>query len=190
MIAWAVVKAMEKQVRPPVILDEDRIVENEEFDLGRRVSLERRSTGKAVVTHATKAGWPAFVGTYNQTWKNSRGRWGRGECPLDQQLGAFGWGAAPIVVPLQSGLFLLDRSYETLGAGKEWAAEVYFVVTSTSVVNGAGAQLVTRSRNRSRLVYSIELSGAGVRCFALIGSRSATALNCHLHVQDESVPVK
>src|SRR5678815_2826914 len=51
MIAWAVVRAIEKH--PPfrrIMLEDDRIIENVDFDLGVAVSLENDRLATAVVT--------------------------------------------------------------------------------------------------------------------------------------------
>ena len=147
MIAWAVVKAMEKH--PPfrrVILEDDRIVENDEFDLGVAVALENNRLATAVVTHANKRDWPDFVQRYNQTVEETRdGRVDAVNAPIViSSLGALGVRAAsPIVVPPSVGtLFVGSAHYETLGDGKK--SQVAEVITLSltfdhRVVNGAGA---------------------------------------------------
>src|SRR5206468_3262535 len=68
MIAWAVVRAMEKH--PPfrrLILEDERIVENENFDLGIAVAMEGDRLATAVIVDANKKTWPEFVKTYNET---------------------------------------------------------------------------------------------------------------------------
>ncbi len=113
MIAWAVVKAMEKHAPfRRVILDDDRIVENDEFDLGVAVALDDGRLATAVVTHANKRDWPDFVQRYNQTVEETRGgRVDAMNAPIViSSLGAFGVrAAAPIVVPPSVGTFLWDR---------------------------------------------------------------------------------
>src|SRR5216117_1668825 len=68
MIAWAVVRAMEKH--PPfrrLILEDERIVENENFDLAMAVALEGDRLATVVVVDANKKTWPEFVKIYNET---------------------------------------------------------------------------------------------------------------------------
>lgn len=147
MIAWAVVKAMEKHAPfRRVILDDDRIVENDEFDLGVAVALDDDRLATAVVTHANKRDWPDFVQRYNQTVEETRGgRVDAVNAPLViSSLGAFGVrAAAPIVVPPSVGtLFVGSAHYETLGDGKKNEAAEVITLSLTfdhRVVNGAGA---------------------------------------------------
>src|SRR5947208_12185493 len=68
MVAWAVVRAMEKH--PPfrrLILEDDRIVQNDKFDLGIAVTLEGDRLATAVITNANQKTWPEFVRIYNET---------------------------------------------------------------------------------------------------------------------------
>jgi pyruvate/2-oxoglutarate dehydrogenase complex dihydrolipoamide acyltransferase (E2) component len=147
MIAWAVVKAMEKHAPfRRIILEDDRIVENDEFDLGVAVSLGDDRLATAVVTHANKRDWPDFVQRYNQTVEETRGgRVDAVNAPIViSSLGAFGVrAAAPIVVPPSVGtLFVGSAHYETVGDGtKGQAAEVITLSLTFDhrVVNGAGA---------------------------------------------------
>jgi 2-oxoisovalerate dehydrogenase E1 component len=147
MIAWAVVKAMEKHAPfRRVILEDDRIVEHDEFDLGVAVSLDDDRLATAVVTHANKRGWPDFVQRYNQTVEETRGgRVDAVNAPIViSSLGAFGVrAAAPIVVPPSVGtLFVGSAHYETFGDGKKSRAAEVITLSLTfdhRVVNGAGA---------------------------------------------------
>jgi len=147
MIAWAVVKAMEKHAPfRRIILDDDRIVENDEFDLGVAVALDGDRLATAVVTRANKRDWPDFVQRYNQTVEETRGgRVDAVNAPLViSSLGAFGVrAAAPIVVPPSIGtLFVGSAHYETLGDGKKSEAAEVITLSLTfdhRVVNGAGA---------------------------------------------------
>ena len=147
MIAWAVVKAMEKHAPfRRVILDDDRIVENDEFDLGVAVALDGDRLATAVVTHANKRDWPDFVQRYNQTVEETRGgRVDAVNAPLViSSLGAFGVrAAAPIVVPPSIGtLFVGSAHYETLDDGKKSQPAEVITLSLTfdhRVVNGAGA---------------------------------------------------
>jgi 2-oxoisovalerate dehydrogenase E1 component len=147
MIAWAVVKAMEKHAPfRRVILEDDRIVENDEFDLGVAVALENNRLATAVVTHANKRDWPDFVQRYNQTVEETRGgRVDAVNAPIViSSLGAFGVRAAvPIVVPPSVGtLFVGSAHYETFGDGKKTQTAEVITLSLTfdhRVVNGAGA---------------------------------------------------
>jgi 2-oxoisovalerate dehydrogenase E1 component len=147
MIAWAVVKAMEKHAPfRRVILDDDRIIENDEFDLGIAVALDDGRLATAVVTRANKRDWPDFVQRYNKTVEETRG--GRVDAMnapvVISSLGAFGVrAAAPIVVPPSVGtLFVGSAHYETFGDGKKSQAAEVITLSLTfdhRVVNGAGA---------------------------------------------------
>jgi pyruvate/2-oxoglutarate dehydrogenase complex dihydrolipoamide acyltransferase (E2) component len=146
MIAWAVVKAMEKHAPfRRLILDDDRIVENEEFDLGVAVALENNQLATAVVTRANKREWSDFVQCYNQTVDETRrGRVDAVNAPIViSSLGAFGVrAAAPIVVPPSVGtLFVGSSHYETIGDKKGQTAEVITLSLTFDhrVVNGASA---------------------------------------------------
>src|SRR5438094_4185236 len=74
MIAWSVVRAMEKH--PPfrrLILEDERIIENDDFDLGIAVALEDDRLATAVITQANKKTWAEFVRIYNETVAATRG---------------------------------------------------------------------------------------------------------------------
>jgi 2-oxoisovalerate dehydrogenase E1 component len=147
MIAWAVVKAMEKHAPfRRVILDDDRIIENDEFDLGIAVALDDGGLATAVVTHANKRDWPDFVERYNQTVEETRGgRVDAMNAPIViSSLGAFGVrAAAPIVVPPSVGtLFVGSAHFETFRDGKKSHTAEVITLSLTfdhRVVNGAGA---------------------------------------------------
>jgi 2-oxoisovalerate dehydrogenase E1 component len=147
MIAWTVVKAMEKHAPfRRVILEDDRIVENDEFDLGIAVALDDGRLATAVVTHANKRDWADFVQRYNQAIEETRtGRVDAVNAPIViSSLGAFGVrAAAPIVVPPSVGtLFVGSAHYETLRDGKKSQTAEVITLSLTfdhRVVNGAGA---------------------------------------------------
>jgi 2-oxoisovalerate dehydrogenase E1 component len=147
MVAWAVVRAMEKHAPfRRIILEDDRIVEHDEFDLGIAVALEDDRLATAVVTHANKRDWPDFVKRYNETVAETRtGRVDAMNAPLViSSLGAFGVrAAAPIVVPPSiATLFVGSAHYETIGDGKKNEAVEVITLSLTfdhRVVNGAGA---------------------------------------------------
>jgi 2-oxoisovalerate dehydrogenase E1 component len=147
MVAWAVVRAMEKHAPfRRIILEDDRIVENDEFDLGIAVALEEDRLATAVVTHANKRDWPDFVKRYNETVAETRtGRVDAMNAPLViSSLGAFGVrAAAPIVVPPSiATLFVGSAHYETIRDGKKNESVEVITLSLTfdhRVVNGAGA---------------------------------------------------
>jgi 2-oxoisovalerate dehydrogenase E1 component len=147
MIAWAVVRAMEKH--PPfrrLILEDERIVENENFDLGIAVALEGDRLATAVIVDANKKTWPEFVKTYNETIDATRG--GRVDAMnapvVITSLGAFGVKAgAPIVVPPSVGTLFVGIAHRELipNGKKNESAEVITLSLTFDhrVVNGAGA---------------------------------------------------
>jgi 2-oxoisovalerate dehydrogenase E1 component len=147
MIAWAVVRAMEKH--PPfrrLILEDERIVENENFDLGIAVALEDDRLATAVVVDANKKTWSEFVKTYNETVDATRG--GRVDAMnapvVITSLGAFGVRAgAPIVVPPSVGTLFVGTAHRELipNGKKNESAEVITLSLTFDhrVVNGAGA---------------------------------------------------
>ena len=97
MVAWAVVRAMEKHAAfRSLMLDDDRIVENEDFDLGMAVALEGDRLATAVITKANKLTWPDFVSRYNESVEATRtGRVDAMNAPVViSSLGAFGVKAA------------------------------------------------------------------------------------------------
>src|SRR5437588_1668482 len=68
MIAWAVVRAMEKHAPfRRLILEDDRIVQTDDFDLGIAVALEGDRLATAVLTNANQKTWPEFLSIYNET---------------------------------------------------------------------------------------------------------------------------
>jgi pyruvate/2-oxoglutarate dehydrogenase complex dihydrolipoamide acyltransferase (E2) component len=147
MVAWSVVRAMEKHAPfRRLILEDDRIEEHDEFDLGVAVALEDDRLATAVVTHANKRDWPDFVKRYNETVAETRtGRVDAMNAPLViSSLGAFGVrAAAPIVVPPSVGtLFVGSAHYETISDGKKSEPAEMITLSLTfdhRVVNGAGA---------------------------------------------------
>jgi 2-oxoisovalerate dehydrogenase E1 component len=147
MIAWAVVRAMEKHAPfRRLILEDDQIVENEDFDLGIAVALEGDRLATAVITQANKKRWSEFVNVYNKTVDATRG--GRVDAMnapvVVTSLGAFGVRAgAPIVVPPSVGtLFVGSAHHEMVANGKKSETTEVITLSLTfdhRVVNGAGA---------------------------------------------------
>ena len=148
MIAWSVVRAMEKHAPfRRLILEDDRIIENDDFDLGVAVALEDDRLATAVIVDANKKNWPAFVKIYNATVDATRG--GRVDAMnapvVITSLGAFGVRTgAPIVVPPSVGtLFIGSAHREMITDGKKKNETAQVVTLSLTfdhrVVNGAGA---------------------------------------------------
>ncbi|HEY2568411.1 MAG TPA: thiamine pyrophosphate-dependent enzyme, partial [Candidatus Udaeobacter sp.] len=147
MMAWAVVRAMEKH--PPfrrLTLEDDRIIENENFDLGIAVALEDDRLATAVISNANKKSWTEFVQSYNKTVDATRtGRVDAMNAPVViTSLGAFGVKAgAPIVVPPSIGTLFIGTAHRELmrNGKKNESAEVITLSLTFDhrVVNGAGA---------------------------------------------------
>jgi 2-oxoisovalerate dehydrogenase E1 component len=147
MIAWAVVRAMEKHAPfRRLILEDDQIIENEDFDLGVAVALEGDRLATAVVVDANKKSWPEFVKIYNETVNATRG--GRVDAMnapvVITSLGAFGVKAgSPIVVPPSVGTLFVGTAHRELipNRNKNESAEVITLSLTFDhrVVNGAGA---------------------------------------------------
>src|SRR5438552_14899238 len=114
MIAWAVVRAMEKHAPfRRLILEDETIVENENFDLGVAVALENDRLATAVIVDANKKSWPEFVKIYDETIAATRsGRVDAMNAPVViTSLGAFGVKAgAPIVVPPSVGTLFVGTA--------------------------------------------------------------------------------
>jgi 2-oxoisovalerate dehydrogenase E1 component len=148
MIAWAVVRAMEKQAPfRRLILEDDRIIENDDFDLGIAVALEDDRLATAVIVDANKKNWPEFVKIYNEVVEATRsGRIDAMNAPVViTSLGAFGVKAgAPIVVPPSVGTLFIGTAHREIipnGKKKNEIAEVTTLSLTFDhrVVNGAGA---------------------------------------------------
>jgi pyruvate/2-oxoglutarate dehydrogenase complex dihydrolipoamide acyltransferase (E2) component len=147
MVAWAVVRAMEKHAPfRRIILEDDQIVENDEFDLGIAVALEDDRLATAVVTHANTRDWANFVKSYNETVAETRtGRVDAMNAPVViSSLGAFGvrTGAPIVVPPSVATLFVGSAHYETISDGKKSQPAEVITLSLTfdhRVINGAGA---------------------------------------------------
>src|ERR1043166_3736267 len=118
MLAWAVVRAMEKHAPfRRLILEDDQIVQNDNFDLGIAVALEGDRLATAVITNANQKSWPEFVKLYDETIAATRG--GRVDAMnapvVITSLGAFGVKAgAPIVVPPSVGTLFVGTAHREL----------------------------------------------------------------------------
>ncbi len=147
MIAWAVVRAMEKHAPfRRLILEDESIVENETFDLGIAVALENDRLATAVIVDANKKNWPDFVKIYEETIAATRsGRVDAMNAPVViTSLGAFGVKAgAPIVVPPSVGTLFVGAAHQEIipnGKKNETAEVITLSLTfDHRVVNGAGA---------------------------------------------------
>src|SRR5438094_9133312 len=101
MIAWAVVREMEKHAPfRRLMLEDDQIVQNDDFDLGIAVALEDDRLATAVIANANRKSWPEFLKAYDETVAATRG--GRVDAMnapvVITSLGAFGVKAGgPIV---------------------------------------------------------------------------------------------
>ena len=130
-----------------LILEDDRIIENDDFDLGIAVALEDGRLATAVIVDANKKNWPAFVKIYNATVDATRG--GRVDAMnapvVITSLGAFGVRTgAPIVVPPSVGTLFIGSAHREMitdGKKKNETAEVITLSLTFDhrVVNGAGA---------------------------------------------------
>jgi 2-oxoisovalerate dehydrogenase E1 component len=147
MIAWSVVRAMEKHASfRRLILEDDQIVQNDDFDLGVAVALEDDRLATAVITNANRRSWPEFTNSYNEIVAATRGgRIDAMNAPVViTSLGAFGVKAgAPIVVPPSVGTLFVGTAHRELipNKSKNESAEVITLSLTFDhrVVNGAGA---------------------------------------------------
>lgn len=147
MMAWAVVRAMEKHAPfRRLILEDDTIVENDDFDLGIAVAIEGDRLATAVMTEANRKSWENFAEAYRKIVDETRG--GRVDAMnapvVISSLGAFGVRTgAPIVVPPSVGtLFIGSAHREILPNGKKNETAEVITLSLTfdhRVVNGAGA---------------------------------------------------
>jgi 2-oxoisovalerate dehydrogenase E1 component len=147
MIAWSVVRAMEKHAPfRRLILEDDQIVQRDDFDLGVAVSLEGDRLATAVITNANQKSWPEFVKAYDGTVAATRaGRVDAMNAPVViTSLGAFGVKAgAPIVVPPSVGTLFVGTAHRELIPNKNSNQSAEVITLSLTfdhrVVNGAGA---------------------------------------------------
>jgi len=147
MIAWAVVRAMEKHAPfRRLILENDQIVQNDNFDLGIAVALEGDRLATAVITTANQKSWSEFVETYNETVAATRG--GRVDAMnapvVITSLGAFEVKAgAPIVVPPSVGTLFVGTAHREFIPNKNKNASAEVITLSLTfdhrVVNGGRA---------------------------------------------------
>src|SRR5262249_52722548 len=118
MVAWSVVRAMEKHAPfRRLILEDDQIVQNDDFDLGVAVALEEDRLATAVITNANDKSWSEFVKAYNDTVAATRG--GRVDAMnapvVISSLGSFEVkSGAPIVVPPSVGTLFVGTAHREL----------------------------------------------------------------------------
>ncbi len=147
MVAWAVVRAMENHPAfRCLMLDDDRIVESDDFDLGMAVAMDGDRLATAVIPKANTLSWVDFVRRYHETIEATRGgRVDAMNAPLViSSLGAFGVkAAAPIVVPPSVGTLFVGSAHHELSPNGKKAQSVEVITLSLTfdhrVVNGAGA---------------------------------------------------
>lgn len=147
MVAWSVVRAMEKHAPfRRLMLEDDQIVQHDNFDLGIAVALEGDRLATAVITNANQKSWPQFVKAYNDTVAATRaGRVDAMNAPLViTSLGAFGVKTgAPIVVPPSVGTLFVGTAHRELIPNKNNNQSAEVITLSLTfdhrVVNGAGA---------------------------------------------------
>jgi 2-oxoisovalerate dehydrogenase E1 component len=147
MIAWAVVRAMEKHAAfRRMMLEDDTIVEKKDFDLGIAVALRDDLLATAVISDANKKSWREFLKDYNAAVDITRkGRVDAMNAPVViTSLGAFGVKAgAPIVVPPSVGTLFVGTAHREIvpnGKNNETAEVVTLSLTfDHRIVNGAGA---------------------------------------------------
>ena len=169
MIGWTVVRAMEKHAPfRRLMLDDDRIVENEDFDLGVAVTLDGDRLATAVMTEANKLEWPDFVRRYHETVAATRGgRVDAMNAPIViSSLGAFGVrAAAPIVVPPSVGTLFVGAAHHELSPNGKKAQTVEVITLSLTfdhrVVNGAGAANFVHEIKE--LIEGFEIPAAAIR---------------------------
>jgi len=147
MIAWSVVRAIEKHAPfRRLILEDDQIIQNDDFDLGIAVALEGDRLATAVITNANKKSWLEFVKTYDEAVAATRsGRVDAMNAPVViTSLGAFGVKAgAPLNVPPSVGTLFVGTAHRELIPNKNKNESMEVITLSLTfdhrVVNGAGA---------------------------------------------------
>jgi 2-oxoisovalerate dehydrogenase E1 component len=147
MIAWSVVRAMENHAPfRRLILEDEQIIQNDDFDLGVAVALDDDHLATAVITNANTKSWPEFIKSYDETVAATRG--GRVDAMnapvVITSLGASGVKAgAPIVVPPSVGTLFVGTAHRELVANKKKNESAEVITLSLTfdhrVVNGAGA---------------------------------------------------
>jgi 2-oxoisovalerate dehydrogenase E1 component len=171
MIAWAVVRAMEQHAPfRRLTLEDESIVENDNFDLGMAVALGNDRLATAVIVDANRKSWPEFVRIYDETVEATRhGRVDAMNAPVViTSLGAFGVKAgAPIVVPPSVGTLFVGTAHQEIipnGKKNETAEVITLSLTfDHRVVNGAGAAAFVRDIKDQIESFKIPTSSAVAR---------------------------
>jgi 2-oxoisovalerate dehydrogenase E1 component len=129
-----------------LILEDDQIVQNDDFDLGIAVALKGDRLATAVITTANQKSWPEFINAFNETVAATRaGRVDAMNAPVViTSLGAFEVKAgAPIVVPPSVGTLFIGTAHHELISNKNKNESAEVITLSLTfdhrVVNGAGA---------------------------------------------------
>jgi pyruvate/2-oxoglutarate dehydrogenase complex dihydrolipoamide acyltransferase (E2) component len=147
MMAWGVVRAMEKHAGFRRIVTKDgTILEQEEFELGVAVALEGDRLGTAVVRRSNRLGWAEFTAAYGAAVESTRtGKIEDVQAPVNlTSLGAFGIEKAwPIVVPPAMSTLFVGTAHERMinDGGVVYPVEVVTlsITFDHRVVNGVGA---------------------------------------------------
>jgi 2-oxoisovalerate dehydrogenase E1 component len=180
MMAWAVVRAMEKHPAfRRLMLEDDQIIENNDFDLGMAVALENDRLATAVIVEANKKSWPEFVELYNETVAATRE--GRVDAMnasvVITSLGGFGVKVgAPIVVPPSVGTVFVGTAHpEMIPNGKKNETAEVITLSLTfdhRVVNGAGAAAFLHEIKEQIENFRIPGTGAESRRKAVSSSKN------------------
>lgn len=152
MIAWAVVRAMEKHGPfRRLVLEDETIVEKQDYDLGIAVALDHDRLATAVIRDANRKAWAEFAEIYRVTIDETRtGRVDAMNAPIViSSLGAFGVRAAtPIVVPPSVATLFVGSAHREMSMNGRKNQSVEVVTLSLTfdhrVVNGAGAASFAR----------------------------------------------
>lgn len=147
MIAWCVVRAMERHAPFRRIVAQDgTIVEPERFDLGIAVALEEDRLATAVMADVARLSWADFCAAYARAVADARA--GKVDdvqaSVIITSLGAFGVEVAtPIVVPPAMATLFVGKAHERMINDEGVVHPVEVVTLSLTfdhrVVNGAGA---------------------------------------------------
>jgi 2-oxoisovalerate dehydrogenase E1 component len=147
MMAWCVVRAMEKHAAFRSVVNKDGVIlEQTDFEFGVAVALDGDRLATAAIAQANRLGWADFAAAYNRAIDDTRaGRITEVQAPLNlTSLGAFGVECAtPIVVPPAMATLFIGTAHERMinDGGVIHPAEVVTLSLTFDhkVVNGAGA---------------------------------------------------
>jgi 2-oxoisovalerate dehydrogenase E1 component len=147
MVAWCVVRAMEKHAPFRRLMTKDgSIVEQDAFDLGIAVALEDDRLATAVIHGAGQLDWRGFAESYTRAIADVRaGKMEEVQAPVNiTSLGALGVEVAtPIVVPPAMATLFVGTAHERMTKDEGVIHPEEVVTLSLTfdhrVVNGAGA---------------------------------------------------